>query len=156
MNNMVETVTIEKYKSLNGYTYDKLADAERADAEWRKENEYDLEKDITRLVKLGERDQRYLLRTEEQRKYSQFPLMLVLEGKWDSRYYVATKPDTVPRIYFEILKFNKECGFYYSPAAVAITDEIVRTENLLAAMAFVKERVDYQYEKVYTEDVTIY
>jgi hypothetical protein len=153
---MAETVVVEKYKSLNGYVYDKLADAERADAEWREENEYDLEKDINTLTKLGERDMRYMRRNEEQRRYSQYPMLYVLESKHANEYYVAMNLEAVPRIYFEILKYNKEYGFYWSPAPKAITDEIVRTENHLAAMSFVKQRVDYQYENVHTESVTMY
>lgn len=153
---MVEVITVERYKSLNGYVYDKLADAERADAEWREENEYDLEKDINTLTKLGERDMRYMRRTEEQRKYSQYPMLYVLESKHANEYYLAMNLESVPKVYFDILKYNKEYGFYWSLAPKAITDEIVRTENHLAAMSFVKQRVDYQYEKVYTESVNVY
>lgn len=153
---MVEVITVERYKSLNGYTYDKLADAEHADADWRRENVYNLENDIARLTKLGNREVQYLQKNEAQRRHSQFPLLFVLESKWASEYYVAKSPDFVPKIYFDILKYNKDCEFYWSPAAKAITDEIIRTENHLAAIAFVKERVDYQYEKVYTESVNIY
>lgn len=153
---MVEVVTVEKYKSLNGYVYDKLTDAERADAEWREENEYDLEKNINTLTKLGERDMRYLRRDEEQRRYSRYPMLYVLESKHANEYYIAMSVESVPKIYFDILKFNKEYGFYWSPAPKAITEEIIRTENHLAAMSFVKQRVDYQYEKVYVESVTIY
>ena len=153
---MVEVVTVERYKSLDGYTYDKLADAERADAEWRKENEYDLGRDIARLTKLGERDMRYLTRNEENRRYSQYPMLYVLKSKHEDVSYVAKTVAAVPRVYFEILKFNKEWGCYYTAAAKAITDEIVRTENYLAALAFVKERVDHQYENVLSQDVQIY
>lgn len=153
---MVEVITVEKYKSLNGYTYEKLADAERADAEWREENEYNLEKDIERLTKLGERDMRYLRHTEGQRRHSQYPMLYVLESKHSNEYYLAKTVEAVPKIYFEILKYNKEYGFYWSPAPKAITDEIVRTENYMAAMSFIKQRVDYQYENVHTESVTIY
>lgn len=151
---MVEVVTIERYKSLDGYVYDKLADAEKADAQWRKENEYDLEKDITRLTKLGQREMFYLKRNEEQRKHSRYPMLYVLEAKYGDEHFMASTVDAVPKVYFEILKTNKDNGFYWATADKAITDEIVRTENCLAAMSFVKERVDYQYERVTTEDVT--
>lgn len=153
---MAEVVTVERYKSLNGYTYDKLADAERADEEWREENDYDLEHDIAQLTRAGERDMHRLRRNEEQRKYSQYPVLYVLQSKHENQHYLAKNVDAVPRIYFSILKFNKEYGFYHSAAAKAITDEIIRTENHLAAMSFMKERVDYEYENVYTESVTIY
>lgn len=152
--NMVEVVTVERYKSLNGYIYDKLADAEKADALWRKENEYDLEKDIAHLTKLGQREMFYLKRNEEQRKHSRYPMLYVLEAKHGDEHYMASTVDAVPKVYFEILKTNKDYGFYWATADKAITDEIVRTENHLAAIAFVKERVDYQYENVTTEDVT--
>ena len=153
---MVEAVTVERYKSLNGYVYDKLADAERADAEWRKENEYNLERDVAQLTKIGERDMKYLTRNEESRKYSQYPMLYVLKSKHDDLSYVAKNVTAVPRVYFEILKYNKNWGCYYTAAAKAITDEIVRTDNHLAALAFVKERVDYQYENVLSQDVQIY
>jgi hypothetical protein len=153
---MVEVVSVERYKSLNGYTYEKLADAERADAEWRKENEYDLERDVARLTEHGTRVMKYMVRNEENRKYSQYPMLYVLQSKHDTPSYVAKTVAAVPRVYFEILKFNKAWGCYYTPAATAITDEIVRTENYLAALAFVKERVDQQYENVLSQDVEIY
>lgn len=38
---MVETVTVERFKSLNNKMYDTLEEAERADAAWREENEYE-------------------------------------------------------------------------------------------------------------------
>lgn len=151
---MVEAVKVERYKSLDGNVYDKRADAERADVQWRKENEYDLEKDITRLTKIGQREMFYLKRNEEQRKHSRFPMLYVLEAKHGNEHYMASTVDAVPKVYFEILKTNKDYGFYWTPADKAVTDEIVRTENYLAAMAFVKERADYQYERVTTEDVT--
>jgi hypothetical protein len=151
---MVEVVTVERYKSLDGYVYDKLADAEKADAQWRKENEYDLEKDIAQLTKIGQRDMVYLKRNEEQRKHSRYPMLYVLEAKYDDVHYMANTVDAVPKVYFEILKTNKDNEFYCTPADKAITDEIVRTENHLAAIAFVKARVSYQYENVTTEDVT--
>lgn len=153
---MVEVVTVERYKSLNGYMYDKLQDAERADAEWRSENEYDLDKDILRLTLQGNREINYLMRVEENRRYSQYPMLFVLKNKYGDQHYVAKTADAVPRVYFEILKFNRDSEFYYTPAAKAISDEIVRTANYTAAIAFVKERVDYEYEKVFTETVTIY
>lgn len=153
---MVEIVTVERYKSLDGYVYDKLSDAEKADANWRKENEFDLEKDIALLTKMGEREMKYLRYNESQRKHSNYPELFVLECKHEYQYYVAKNVEAVPQIYFEILKFNKDWGFYWSDAAKAITDEIVRTENRVAAIAFVKDRVNYQYENVYTLDVTIY
>lgn len=153
---MAEVVTVERYKSLDGYVYDKLSDAEKADANWRKENEFDLEKDIALLTKLGEREMKYSRFNESKRKHSQYPELFVLECKHEYQYYVAKNVEAVPQIYFEILKFNKDWGCYWSDAAKAITDEIVRTENHVAAIAFVKDRVNYQYENVYTLDVTIY
>ncbi len=153
---MVEVVTVERYKSLNGYVYDKLQDAERADAEWRSENEYDLEKDIATLTLRGSREHNHTMRVDENRRYSQFPMLFVLKSKYGDQYYVAKTADAVPKVYFEILKYNREFGCYYGAAAKAISDEIVRTANYLAAIAFVKERVDYQYENVFTETVAIY
>ncbi len=153
---MVDVVTVERYKSLNGYVYDKLQDAERADAEWRREHEYDLANDVVRLTKTGQRDINYLTRIEENRRYSQYPMLFVLNAKHGNQYYVAKTVSAVPKIYFEILKFNRDSEFYYTPAAKAISDEIVRTANYPAALAFVKERVDYQYENVFTETVAIY
>jgi hypothetical protein len=153
---MAEVVNVEKYKSLNGCVYDSLRDAEHADAQWRKENDYDLEKDIAQLTKIGEREMRYLRNNEEKRKHSQYPVLYVLHSKHGYQHYVATTVEAVPRIYFDILKYNKAWGCYWTVAATAITDEIVRTENRMAAWAFVKERIDYQYENVYTESVKIY
>lgn len=148
---MAEVVTVEKYKSLNGYTYDSLKDAELADAEWRSENEFDLEKDIARLTKRGQREIAHLGQYK-----NRFPELYVLESKWQSLYFVANSLESVPQVFFEILKFNKDCDFYWSPAAKAITDEIIRTNNYHAAIAFIKDRVDYQYEKVSVESVSIF
>lgn len=153
---MAEIVTVEKYKSLNGYTYDKLADAERADAEWREENEYDLEKDIAQLTKDGNRELINLQRRDEKHPGHFFPKLYVLDNKYEKIYYLAKSVNAVPKIFFEILKFNEQWGCYTEPAAKAISREIVRTENQLAAIAFVQERITYQYENVYTESVTIY
>ena len=153
---MVEVINVERYKSLNGYTYDKLSEAEYADALWRQENEFDLEKDIQELTRLGENEIRMLTRREEKRTYSRFPEIYVFETKHQTYYYVASGVDAVPKIHFDILKFNHDYGAYWSPADKAISAEIVRTENHIAAIGFVKKRVDFEYEKVYTEDVTIY
>jgi hypothetical protein len=152
---VVEVITTQKFKSLNGYTYDKLADAERADEEWREENEYDLERDIRILTHTGEREMKVMRYNESQRKYSRFPELFVLECKHENQNFIAMNVEAVPQVYFEILKFNKEWGFYWTPAAKALSDEIIRTENRLAAIAFVKDRVDHQYENVYISNVTI-
>ncbi len=155
---MVEVVTVQKYKSLDGYTYDNESDAKRADDEWRTDNEFDLERDISSLTKRGDRDMQYIRRSEEQRKYSQFPKLYVLENKYETLRYVAKSVDAVPLVYFEILKVNRDCGFYYDAAPKAISDEIIRTNNHLAAMSFVSDRSNrhYQYEEVHIETVTIY
>lgn len=147
---MVEVVTVERYKSLDGYTYDKRVDAERADAEWRKENEYDLERDIARLVAVGTQRMSYISR------YFDFPKLFTLRTKHEDVNIVAKNIDSVPQVYFEFLKINREIGCYYTSAASAIADEIVRTENYLAAMAFVERRTDYQYEKVESQTIKIY
>jgi hypothetical protein len=152
---VAEVVTIERYKSLNGYTYEKLADAERADAEWREENEYNLERDIAQLTKIGEREMKRLRHYEAQRKHSSYPELFILECKHESQHFIAMSVEAVPKVYYEILEYNKEWGCYWSPAAKALSDEIVRTENHLAAIAFVKNRVDHQYENVYVSNVTI-
>lgn len=152
---MAETVTITRYKSLDGHVYDNLADAERADARWRQENEYDLERDIAQLTKLGERHMQRL-RENEEKRISTYPIMYVLDSKHEKQHYFAKNVEAVPQIYFEILKYNRDWEFYYSPAASAISEEIICTENHFAAIAFVKERVDYQYENVYTTSINTY
>lgn len=154
---MAEVVTVQKYKSLNGYVYDTLKDAEAADKEWKQDNEYDLEKDIAQLTKIGERDIRYLKKSDESRKFSLYPAVVVLEGKYENLYFVAKNVDQLPKIYLDILLINSNNEFYYTPNAKAISNEILRTSNYMAAYAFVKERTSYQYEKVTVEhNIKIY
>lgn len=153
---MVEVVVVERYKALNGHTYSTLAEAEKADAQWRQENECDVDSTIAKLVQIGQRNMSNLKRNEERREHSRFPMLYVLESKHSTEYYLANTADSVPLVYFEILKFNKACEYYYTLADKTVTDEIVRTENHLAAIAFVDNRNNHQYERVTTESVTIF
>ena len=152
---MVEVVTVERYKASNGHTFGTLAEAEKAEAQWRKENEYDVDGNIAQLTTAGQRVMQHMRRNEENRKHSRYPMLYVLQAKHGDQYYLVNTTEDVPKAYFEILKFNKDSEYYYTPADKAITDEIVKTANHIAAVAFVKARNDAQYEQVIEEDVTI-
>lgn len=155
-NSMVETVTIERFKSLDGYIYDSKKDAERADARWRAVNEFDLVNDIRKLEAGG---QGTVLREERRTadRPGRYPVLVTLEMKHSTEYFMATKPDSLPNLYWDIFKLNYDYGCYnYEAASKAISEEIFKTENKFAAMTFVMQRAEYEYERIQTETLSVY
>lgn len=151
----MEEVTVKKFKSLNGYVYDTEKDALAADAMWTKENTVNLEKEIRLLVNHGSR---YIEREkkEHEKNPSSYNTLLVEKTKHGDCYYLTTNPEVIGKICISIIKNNIDWGFYHSIRDEAVTNEIVKTNNTSAAIAFIKERRNYEYEEVEITSASVY
>jgi hypothetical protein len=151
---MAEPITIVKYKSLDGHMYNDEASANRADSAWREEHEFDLAQEIASYQTTGERFvARQKLRWSNP---TNFPKLLIENGKHSTAYHLIKTPDDYDAAYFSIFKFCKSNGFYeYNNKDAAVSDEILRSENKAAAIAYVQER-EGEYERVDVEEVYTY
>jgi hypothetical protein len=149
---MAEIVQVTKFKSLDGCVYDSEKQALAADARWNRENTVDLVKEIKLLSYQGKR---YIDR--EKQKYdknpSDYSLLLVKNEKHGTYYYLATTPEAIGKICVNIIKDNNTWKYYDTVRDKKIAEEIINTENIFAAIEFIRERKDYQYEGVDFEDV---
>lgn len=150
---MAEIVQVTKFKSLDGCVYDREDKALAADARWNHENTVDLVKEIKLLSYQGSR---YIER--EKQKYNKNPsdysLLLVKNEKHGTYYYLATTPESIGKICVNIIKDNNNTFNYYDTVRdKKIVEEIINTENIFAAIEFIRERKDYQYERIDFENV---
>lgn len=151
----MEHIVVTKFKSLDGNLYDTEHDALAADARWSNENTVDLEKEILLLTNGGNR---YIKRQKEihERSPKYYPILFVEKQKHGNNYYLATNPDSIPEIFFKILKENNEWGFYYTVRDKSVAENIIKTENKIAAIKFILDRSGYEYESVDTETLICY
>lgn len=156
---MVEVVQIEKFKSKDGYVYDTLKDAERADRRWKEENEFELAAELTALSAQGLHMWRRMIHsTFFEERGPAFPRLVIFHGKHGDDINVIANPSKLPGVYLDQLKMEQPYGFYDTdPKSKALAKAIADNDNEFAALAFMTNRSDrdYQYEKITAEHITI-
>lgn len=151
---MAETVQVTKFKSLNGNIYDTEQTALLADEVWKKENTIDLAKEIALLEKQGTR----LMEREKQKKSTDYINLVIQRKKHGDSYCLATTPEAIGKICFDIIKENKSLNYYHTVRDKIIIDEIINTNNAVAALSFIKNRSDqgFEYEGIEFESIVSY
>lgn len=153
---MAEVVNVVKYKSLNGQMYDSESAATRADAAWRKENEYDLAQEIASYQSTGER---FVARSLSKwnNNLGDFPKLLVEHSKYGDSYHLIKTPHDYADAFYSVFENRKGAGYYeYSSKDSVVAEEILRNKNKSAAIAYVQERKEHEYEGVDIETMYQY
>lgn len=149
---MAEEVRVIYFKSIDGRMYKTEAEAERADRNWRAENEVDLTAEIARLDKEATRMK---LRVSKSR--NEYPVLWVQHGKHGDDYYLLQHPDDRFEAGWDIFSTMMDYGcFMYSVKKKMISEELLRTENKMAATVFMQEEATGEYQRVSSERVTTY
>lgn len=152
---MAEPVTIVKYKSLNGQMYDNEKAANRADAAWQKENVFDCVKEVANYQQTGER---IVARstTRWMADSSQFPKLLIERSKHGDAYHLIKSPNEYADAYYSIFENYQAGGWYeYTTKDSSVAEEILRTKNKTAAIAFVQDH-NQEYASVDIETMYQY
>lgn len=151
---MVETVTIQKFKSKDGNVYDTIEKAERADKEWDQKQSFDAQKEVSVYEKMCEKNfERIQKRIDVGKK--QFPSFWMTEQKYGQDYYMCNGFD-------DMLEMGWTAFIMWYDYYQCDTDEIAsvaglikETENKKAALAFVLDRCSYCYEYERMEEIYV-
>ena len=150
-----EAVTVKKYRSLDGNLYDKLEVAERHDARWRDENEWEMDKEIAGLCSLYNRlVKRITAYAAIPSSKPYFPVLVTMKEKHGEEYFLAMTEQGLLDVYWDIFQTRLgDYGLYnYLDGKWAeIVKHIVETEDKVAAYGMIVSRRDYQYENVEAE-----
>lgn len=154
----MEEVTITKFKSLNGNTYDSKEQCEKADEIWKEENEYNVEADIKRYkfeaTRVRKMEEKY-----PDRYSNTYPKLYTWKDKHGDWNFVALNFEGVLDgiwVWFENLS-DKEYGYYqYEDRAKHVSARILETEDKDAAYGMIMSRSDYEYETVDFEHVDVF
>lgn len=144
---MVEEVSITKYKSRNGKMYDTEQEAIQADLTWLTPPHVKMNNEISKLEKNASRD---ILQ-----KSMQYPRVIISHEKYDDDYSICLSESGVLTLYLQIVKTRLSSYFYIGDDKL-IAEEIVNTNNQIAAYGWLMKRNHYEYENIENISVTVY
>ena len=148
-----EEVSIVKYRSLDGELYDDEAKAKMADACWREENEWEMDKEIkylsTRRIRYFDKHVDHF----NSNNFSVYPILVMDKGKHGDAYYIAMDRDGFLDAFWKIFEERMgEYGWYsYLEGKWAeISKHILETKNREAAHGMIMERsfCGHEYETI--------
>lgn len=145
---MVEAIYSTKYKSKDGNIYDTLQQATEADLRFLAP----FGDQILRYEKLGHGFLRGISLGNDSPNYAMFPHLVVLHAEHEKLYYLANKLDDLHKIYFDIFVTNLDAGWYSNDeTGEKVSEKILQDKNTLAAIGFVRSRINYEHEEVTRE-----
>ena len=151
-----EVVTVTQYRSLDGNLYADEDTANRADAVWRDQNEWEMDKEIKFLTRYSR-----FFDTEDQRKEKGWPTLypvLISEiEKHGTSYYIAMDRVGLLDAFWKIFEGRMDDDYgiykYLDDKWIKISKHILETGNKEAAYGMIRSRssVGCEYEIVELE-----
>lgn len=147
----MEEVFVTKYKSLNGSLYETKKAAMDADTVWIRENDLNIENELKTLTARGS-NRISAEKRKLEKDHSRYPMVVIEKGKHAEHYWLASNPDDIGIIMLNIIKANNE-SYYYSNRDAKIAEEIIKNKNQFAAITFIQDRAEREYEEVIIENM---
>ena len=144
----IQPETVTKFRALDGVLYDSEELADKANAAWKEENEWDLESEIEYL-----RFQHKRFVKTNSRLNDEYPYIMTWKDKHgDTAVIVNSDKGLLDAAWFFFSNHMSEYGYYtyLEGKWEAIAKRIQETEDKVAAFGMLKVRSDeeYEYEEV--------
>jgi hypothetical protein len=140
---------VQKYRAADGNLYDDVEDAERADREYLEDFQSRVIKEVENLARIGKKHIESKASSMNRNAEIGYYMILTLKNKYQDMHFLARNVDELALAYRSIFEKNYSLGFYHDDEKTELTAKIIQeTSNSYAAVAFVRNRREYDYEGI--------